>query len=274
MCKCEEDMMIRNLIRVGTEDRSFTNVAVEDLLSDFVNSLPATVSRSPKNGSEDESLIELFKERTVLGDRQKASISENTCISCYFSTAAQTLREELWCSCVNSERHPDAKYFDLRFWVKVEEGLPCWRHSLINTEEEWATERRGETSGPLLDPAPLVDEDLLAGNATDKATLAERYRRAALRTLERYRKDASSETSSANAHMKSEPPVKSERLAPFRRCQNCYYCVDTRNLRSSWWCACTHPGRSTESLVAGRMWVKSRLGLGCWTRRESESSTS
>jgi hypothetical protein len=269
MYKCEEDMMIRNLLRVGAEDRNLTNVAVEDLLSDFANSLPATVPRSPKNGSEDKSLIELFKERTVLDDRQKASISENTCISCYFSTAVQTLRKELWCSCVNSERHPDAKYFDLRFWVKVEQKLPCWRHSLINTEEEWATERRGETSSSPLDPAPLVDEDLLVGNATDMATLAERYRKAALRTLERFRKETTSETSSANAQTMSETPAKSERLAPVRRCQNCYYCVETRKLRSSWWCACTHPGRSTESLVAGKMWVKSRLGLVCWTKRES-----
>ena len=90
--------------------------------------------------------------------------------------------------------------------------------------------------------------------------------------LERYREDISSESSFIESHPKPAPPVRSEKLAPFRRCQNCYYCVDTRKLRSSWWCARTHPGRSTESLVAGRMWVKSRLGLVCWTKREADPS--
>jgi len=265
--------MIRNPFRGRRKSGDLSEVAVDDLLNDFINSLPVTSTCSPKNKPEDVSFTEIFKERTVLDDRQKAEIQGNTCVGCYFSTAVQMLRKELWCSCVNSERHSDAKYFDLRFWVKVESGLPCWRHPLINTDDEWVTKRKGEILDFLLNPEPLTDDDLPPDDTTDRAALAEHYKRAALRTLERCRKDVSTEPGFNKAQKKPEPPVRSEKLSPVKRCQDCYYCVDTRKLPGTWWCACTNPGRSVESVDAGRMWVKSRLGLACWTRKESESST-
>jgi hypothetical protein len=270
--KRQEIVMIRNLFHIWREDRNLANVAVEDLLDDFVGSLPTT-SPCPTNGkSEDEFFAEFFKERTVLDSQEKAAIPDITCVSCYYSTAVQTLREKLWCSCVNSERHPEAKYFDLRFWVKVESGLPCWRHSLLNNSEAWGQRRRAEILNFVLDSEPSSYGDLPLDDANDKATLTEHYKRAALRTLERCKEGISSGPSSTKAPTMQETPIRSEKLAAIKRCQNCYYCVDTKKLRSSWWCACTHPGRSTESMVAGRMWVKSRLGLVCWTKREADTS--
>ncbi|MFX0045373.1 MAG: hypothetical protein ACFE8Z_05970 [Candidatus Hermodarchaeota archaeon] len=262
--------MIRNSFRVWREDGNLTNVSVEDLLDDFIGSLPETSPRPTNGKPEDEFFAEIFKERTVLDNQEKATIPDITCVSCYFSTAVQTLRDELWCSCVNSERHPDAKYFDLRFWVKVESGLPCWRHPLLNSNEEWVQQRRAEILNFLLDPEPLNNEELPVDDRTDNATLAEHYKRAALRTLERCRDEISSEPSFTKVPTREEPPILSEKLTPIKRCQNCYYCVDTKKLRSSWWCACTNPGRSTESLDAGRMWVKSRLGLVCWTKKDAD----
>ncbi|MFW9943864.1 MAG: hypothetical protein ACFFB7_02605, partial [Candidatus Sifarchaeia archaeon] len=243
--------MIRNSLCVWREDGGLTYVAVEDLLNDFIGSLPEA-SPCPANGkSEDEFFAEIFRERTILDDQQKAATPDITCVSCYFSTAVQTLREELWCSCVNSERHPDARYFDLRFWVKVESGLPCWRNPLLNSNEEWVQRRRAEILNFLLDPNPLDDEKLPVDDATDNATLAEHYKRAALRTLERCREEISSEPSFTKVSTRQELPVRLEKHVHIKRCQTCYYCVDTKKLRSSWWCACTNPGRSTESLDAG-----------------------
>ena len=270
--KRQEIVMIRNSFRVWREDGNLTNVALGELLDAFIGSLPETCP-CPTNGKpENEFFAEFFKERTVLDDQQKTAIPDITCVNCYFSTAVQTLREELWCSCVNSERHPDAKYFDLGFWVKVESGLPCWRHPLLNSNEEWFQKRRAEILNFLLDPEPLNDEELPADDVTDNAALAEHYKRAALKTLERCREGISSEPSFTKVSRKKEPPVQSEKLAPFKRCQNCYYCVDTKKLRSTWWCACTHPGRSAEGVAAGRLWVKSRIGLVCWTKRDTDES--
>ena len=58
-------------------------------------------------------------------------------------------------------------------------------------------------------------------------------------------------------------PVVSEKISAVKRCQNCYYCVDTHMLSGSVWCKCSHPGRSGESAI-DKSWIKSKLNLPCW----------
>ncbi|MGY5860625.1 MAG: hypothetical protein RTU63_14745 [Candidatus Thorarchaeota archaeon] len=82
-------------------------------------------------------------------------------------------------------------------------------------------------------------------------------KRAASKTLERYRKDP------PISKMKEVAPIISEKRAPLKRCQSCYFCVGERKVSGSCWCHCTNPARSTHAVAKGS-WVKSRMNLPCW----------
>jgi hypothetical protein len=82
-------------------------------------------------------------------------------------------------------------------------------------------------------------------------------KRAAQKTLEKYRKAkpiSKKETTSV---------IVSEKRAPIKRCQNCYFCVKEKKVSGSCWCHCTNPARSTHAVAKGS-WVKSRMNLPCW----------
>lgn len=82
-------------------------------------------------------------------------------------------------------------------------------------------------------------------------------KRAARKTLEKYRKNQ------PVVKKKEAKPIVSEKRAPIKRCQNCYFCVGERKVSGSCWCHCTNPARSTHAVAKGS-WVKSRMNLPCW----------
>ena len=84
---------------------------------------------------------------------------------------------------------------------------------------------------------------------------------AARKTLEKYRKDPAISTG------KERAPIISEKRAPIKRCQNCYFCVKEKKVSGSCWCHCSNPGRSTHAVAKGS-WVKSRMNLPCWKAPE------
>lgn len=88
------------------------------------------------------------------------------------------------------------------------------------------------------------------------------YKKEARRKIEKYRKPRYTATEAPVA--KSEQPIVSEKSSQMRKCQTCYYSNKTRKVSGSWWCQCTNPGRSIESEVQMRSWVKSQLNLPCW----------
>jgi len=86
-------------------------------------------------------------------------------------------------------------------------------------------------------------------------------RRKARQTLEKYRKDT------PVFEKKGISPVVSEKRAPIKRCQNCYFCTKEKKISGSCWCHCTNPARSTHAVVKSG-WVKSRMNLPCWKPKE------
>jgi hypothetical protein len=89
------------------------------------------------------------------------------------------------------------------------------------------------------------------------------HKHKALRTLEKYKRDKPQES------MKPEDGlIVSEKLTPMRKCENCYFCVDTKWVGGSSWCHCTNLARSTDTVIAAS-WVRSRLNAPCWRRTET-----
>ena len=108
-----------------------------------------------------------------------------------------------------------------------------------------------------------MDEPVLTGRMKasveylQDAVVSNESKAAARRTLEKYRKDP------PDVKKKEAVPVISEKIAPLKRCQTCYFCVGEKKLSGSCWCHCTNPGRSTHAIAKGS-WVKSRMNLPCW----------
>ncbi|MGY5865719.1 MAG: hypothetical protein RTV41_14035 [Candidatus Thorarchaeota archaeon] len=63
-------------------------------------------------------------------------------------------------------------------------------------------------------------------------------------------------------------PVVSEKLATMKKCETCYFCVDTKRVGGSSWCHCSNVARSQDT-TAAMSWVKSELNPTCWRREES-----
>jgi len=124
-----------------------------------------------------------------------------------------------------------------------------------------------------LDDEADIDEIMKTQDVMDEPVLTDRMKasveflqgevksseskRAARKTLEKYRKV---ETISKK---KEIAPIVSEKRAPIKRCQNCYFCVKEKKVSGSCWCHCTNPARSTHAVAKGS-WVKSRMNLPCW----------
>lgn len=109
----------------------------------------------------------------------------------------------------------------------------------------------------------MMDEPVLTGRmkASVKFLQGEvkssESKRAARKTLKKYRKDR------PISKKKEVAPIISEKRAPIKRCQNCYFCVGGRKVTGSCWCHCSNPARSTHAVAKGS-WVKSRMNLPCW----------
>jgi hypothetical protein len=85
----------------------------------------------------------------------------------------------------------------------------------------------------------------------------------ALETLKKYRKEIPYEVKKPKERL-----TVSEKMAPIRKCETCYFCVNNKRVGGSSWCRCTNLGRSANTNVAAS-WVRSRLDAPCWRRPES-----
>ncbi|MHA2026153.1 MAG: hypothetical protein ACW98U_09650 [Candidatus Thorarchaeota archaeon] len=89
------------------------------------------------------------------------------------------------------------------------------------------------------------------------------HKHKALQTLEKYRKDRQ-----VDLRRPKESPIISEKISLVKKCENCYFCVNTKRVGGSAWCHCTHIGRSLDTTSVAS-WVRSRLNSSCWRRLES-----
>ena len=89
------------------------------------------------------------------------------------------------------------------------------------------------------------------------------HKHKALETLKKYRKEKP-----LDLKQSMESPIKSDKLAPMRKCESCYFCVDNKRVGGSSWCHCTNVGRSTDTAIVVA-WVRSRLNAPCWRRPET-----
>ncbi|MHA2177427.1 MAG: hypothetical protein ACXABH_11520 [Candidatus Thorarchaeota archaeon] len=63
-------------------------------------------------------------------------------------------------------------------------------------------------------------------------------------------------------------PVVSEKVTAMKKCETCYFCVDSKHVGGSSWCHCSNLARSQDT-TAATSWVRSRLNLTCWQKPES-----
>ncbi len=105
-----------------------------------------------------------------------------------------------------------------------------------------------------------VEDDSKRTEMSDDDYVSMMLKKDARKTIEKHRRD---EPVKQSPKKKSEPPVISEKIAPMKRCQNCYFSVKEKKLGGSIWCHCTNPGRSTNIDSKGS-WVKSQLNPPCW----------
>ncbi len=100
-------------------------------------------------------------------------------------------------------------------------------------------------------------------NIDDEEYINMMLKKDAKRILQEHRKKQPIAQSSSHETQKSDQQIASEKISIIKRCQNCYYCVDSYSLGGSVWCNCTNPGRSSHS-DASKSWIKSKLNLPCW----------
>jgi hypothetical protein len=109
----------------------------------------------------------------------------------------------------------------------------------------------------------MMDEPVLTGRMKASVEFlqgevkANESKHAARKTLEKYRREIPVGTK------KKVAPIISEKQAPLKRCQTCYFCVGEKKVSGSCWCHCTNQARSTHAVAKGS-WVKSRMNLPCW----------
>lgn len=130
---------------------------------------------------------------------------------------------------------------------------------------------RKKRHGPIVNELELPDEviedprtDLrneTADNLFREEVIAIHKHRA-LETLKKYRREKTPDLKRSD-----EVPVISEKFAPMRKCETCYFCANSKKVGGATWCHCTNISRSAESNVAAS-WVRSRLNPPCWRRCE------
>jgi hypothetical protein len=146
-----------------------------------------------------------------------------------------------------------------------EQDMVRVEQDLVRVEDEGIVE---EPDVPTVfirppDPRKRIIENELVDDLLKKESTA-LYKHKALETLKKYRKDEPLD-------IRTETPVvqliMSEKMAPIRNCEICYFCVGTRRVGGSIWCHCTNLARSTETTISAS-WVRSRLNAPCWRREE------
>lgn len=149
--------------------------------------------------------------------------------------------------------------------TKVQESVPDLEmyeahcESDLSREDEVVIEEIMKTQSPK-EESTLTGGMKVAVEFLENEITSGEAKREARKKLEKYRKDTP-------VPKKKETPIISEKRAPVKACQNCYFCVKEKKVSGSCWCHCTNSARSTHAVVKGS-WVKSRLNLPCWKQSQ------
>ncbi len=226
-------------MRKRKRTKSIDDVSVTELLDDFVE-LEAE-DGAKKRQMNDEEYIKMMVEKEAKRELVRAK-----------RNPVQISQKEEVSTQVEKAKHPEKT-------PELETFAPYCESDLSPEDEAIVREIVSSQN-------PLEDSELTEGMHVVKEFLENEVssgeaRRKARKTLEKYRKGAPA------SGKKGVSPVVSEKKAPIKRCQNCYFCTREKKISGSCWCHCTNPARSTHAVVRAG-WVKSRMNLPCWKQME------
>jgi len=224
-------------MRKKKKSKIIDDVSVTKLLDDFVD---LDVEDGKRKEMDDDEYIRMMVEKEEQRKRERAK-----------RTPPSSTHDEV----VTPPSEPTEKSSQKQAGP-VEEVYPAaCEHDLVPEDEADIDEIMKTQEGlnePVLTGRMKASVEFLQGEVK-----ANESRHAARKTLEKYRKSPPVSTKKGTA------PIVSEKHAPLKRCQNCYFCVGERKVSGSCWCHCTNPARSTHAVAKGS-WVKSRMNLPCW----------
>jgi len=124
------------------------------------------------------------------------------------------------------------------------------------TVEDLLEEFNDLEANGIINHVTVVDDDVF---------VQRRLRIEARRTLEKLKKTSpdSKDEDSVDLPPIKKKPVMSQATSVIKRCQNCYFCVNSHTLGSSVWCYCANPSRSSGEDIS-KSWIRSRMNLPCW----------
>jgi hypothetical protein len=235
---------LSKIMRKRKKTKSIDDVSVMKLLDDFVDL--DVEDDSKRKDMDDDEYIRMMVEK----EEQRK-----------FERARRTAPSETHIDEQNSpERTIEKEKAPMKVKESMEEVFPETCEHDLSPEDETDIDE-------IMKTQERIDEPVLTGRMKASVEFLQgevetnESKRAARKTLEKYRKDIPVEKK------KEIAPVKSEKLAPIKRCQSCYFCVGEKKVSGSCWCHCTNPGRSTHAVAKGS-WVKSRMNLPCWKAPE------
>jgi hypothetical protein len=114
-------------------------------------------------------------------------------------------------------------------------------------------------SSPIINPS---DSEILDDDTVHRDGF---YKRKALDTLKKYRKDNPIITPRKRG---KKAVIRSSKSTTIKRCQNCYYSTSSRKLGANWWSTCTNAVKSIEGRPNTFLWVESKLNLSCWKGKD------
>ena len=215
--------------------KSIDDVSVTELLENFVD-LEAE-NESKKKQMDDDDYIKMMVEKET---KRKLLRTKKKPVNSKDSSVAPTHAEK---------KKPPEKTPELDTYAPYCEND-------LSPDDEAIVEEIVSSQSPLED-SELTEGMQVVTEFLDSEVSPREAKRRARQTLEKYRKEE------PISEKKRASPVTSEKRAPIKRCQNCYFCVKEKKISGSCWCQCTNPARSTHAIVKAG-WVKSRMNLPCW----------
>jgi hypothetical protein len=219
-------------MRKRKRTKSMDDVSVTELFDDFVD----LEAEHKKKQMSDEEYIKMMVEKEKMRELIRAKRNHG-----------QTVENEQ-SDQVKKKKAPEKP-------PEMDSHAP-YCESDLSPEDEAVVEEIVSSQKPL-DESQLTERMRVAKEFLEHEITSIEAKRKARQTLDKYRKDE------PIFEKKGKSPVVSEKRAPIKRCQNCYFCAMEKKISGSCWCHCTNPARSTHAVVKGG-WVKSRMNLHCW----------
>ena len=227
-------------MRKRKRTKSIDDVSVTELLDDFVDL--EVEDKAKKRQMDDEEYIKMMVEK----EAKRELVREKR-------DHVQTMENNDQSDNVEKKKTPKKP--------QEMDSFAPYCESDLSPEDEAVVDEIVSSQKPL-DESQLTERMRVAKEFLENEISYSEARRKARKTLEKYRKDV------ALFEKKGVSPVASEKRAPIKRCQNCYFCAREKKISGSCWCHCTNPARSTHAVVKGG-WVKSRMNLPCWRAMEN-----